>query len=174
MKIGVLNIQGSVAEHFEVLRKLGVEAVLVKKIEDLVGLSGLIMPGGESTTIGMLMGEMKEVIVDRAKEGMAVWGTCAGAILMARMGLMDVEIERNAYGRQQESFETEVGFNGKMVPAIFIRAPKILSVGEGCEVLAKFENDIVAACEGKMLVTTFHPELTDDLSVHRYFLEITG
>lgn len=174
MKIGILNIQGSVGEHLEALKKLDVEAVLVKKPEDLRGLDGLILPGGESTTIGKLMdfAGLKKEIKKRVKRGMAVWGTCAGAILMGQLGLINIEVERNAYGRQQESFETEVNFNGKKIPAIFIRAPKILQVGGDCEVLAKYEDDIAAAVERKMLVTTFHPELTDDLSVHLFFSKI--
>ena len=176
MKIGILNIQGSVEEHFKALRKLSVDAVLVKKPVDFKGLDGLILPGGESTTIGKLIAwtGLEKEIVKNVKKGMAVWGTCAGAILMARMGLTNIEVERNAYRRQQQSFETEVKFDGKKIPAIFIRAPKILRVGDGCEVLAKYEDDIVAVCEGKILVTTFHPELTDDLSIHRYFLKIMG
>ena len=174
MKIGILDIQGSVEEHFEALKKLDVEVVLVKKPEDLRGLDGLILPGGESTTIGKLMdfAGLKKEIKKRVKRGMAVWGTCAGAILMAQLGLINIEVERNAYGRQQESFETEVEFGGKKVPAIFIRAPKILRAGSDCEVLAKNDGDIVAVAEGNMLATTFHPELTDDLTVHRYFMKI--
>ncbi len=176
MKIGILNIQGSVAEHLEALRKLDVEVVLVKKPEDLRGLEGLILPGGESTTIGKLMdfAGLKKELKQRVKRGMAVWGTCAGAILMSQLGLINIEVERNAYGGQQESFETEVDFDGIKIPAIFIRAPKILQMGEDCEVLAKYDDDIVAVREEKMLVTTFHPELTDNLSVHRYFLEVAG
>ncbi len=172
MKIGILNIQGSVAEHLEALRKLDVEAVLVKKPEDLRGLDGLILPGGESTTIGKLMdfAGLKKEIKQSVKSEMAIWGTCAGAILMAQLGLINIEVERNAYGGQQESFETDVDFEGKNIPAVFIRAPKILQVGGDCEVLAKYEDDVVAVREGKMLATTFHPELTDDLTVHRYFV----
>jgi len=172
--IGILDIQGSVEEHVEVLKKLSVDVVLVKKPEDLKGLKGLILPGGESTTIGKLMdfAGLKKEIKKRVKRGLAVWGTCAGAILMAQLGLINVEVERNAYGRQQESFETEILYDGKKIPAIFIRAPKILLAGDDCEVLAKHDGDIVAVREEKMLVTTFHPELTDDLTIHLLFLEI--
>lgn len=172
MKIGILDIQGSVEEHVEALKKLQIEAVFVKKVEDLKGLDGLILPGGESTTIGKLMdfAGLKKELKKRVKRGMAVWGTCAGAILMAQLGLINIEIERNAYGRQQESFETEVLFNGEKIPAIFIRAPKILLAGDDCEILAKYDDDIVAVREGKMMITTFHPELTDDLTIHRYFV----
>jgi pyridoxal 5'-phosphate synthase pdxT subunit len=185
MKIGILDIQGSVEEHFSALSRLEVEAILVKKNEDLSDLSGLIIPGGESTTLGKLLRKFKlrDAIIDRVREGMAVWGTCAGAILLAKevvgeeqadtLGLMNIVIERNAYGRQLDSFEGEVSFAGKRkVEAIFIRAPKIVRIGEGVEVLARNGDEIVAAREGKIMVTTFHPELTSDLSVHKYFVGI--
>lgn len=194
MKIGILDIQGSVKEHTESLRRLGVMPVLVKLPEDLEGLSGLIIPGGESTTIGKLLKRfgLGEAIKKRVKEGMAVWGTCAGAILLAKrfagdnvggqkvanLGLMDITIERNAYGRQLESFETQIEFDlesgatGRLVPAIFIRAPKIAEVGKNVKILAKDNGWITAVREGKFLATTFHPELSDDLSVHRYFMEM--
>lgn len=175
------------------MRRLGVEPVLVKLPEDLEGLSGLIIPGGESTTIGKLLKRfgLHEAIKKRTKEGMAVWGTCAGAILMAKrvdgdkvgekvatLGLMDIAIERNAYGRQLDSFETQIEFDcgggsmGRIVPAIFIRAPKIAEAGKNVDILAKDKGWIIAAREGKFLATTFHPELSDDLCVHRYFMEM--
>ncbi len=213
MKIGVLDIQGSVEEHFNSLQRInGVEAVLIKKISDLEGVKGLIMPGGESTTIGKLLKRfgLDLEIAKRFKAGeLAIWGTCAGAILLAKeivgreqadsLKLMDITIERNAYGRQVDSFETELNFNfeiekgrgyevvGKSVgknvkskekngeqkiPAIFIRAPKIKSVGKGVKILAKYEGEIVAAREGKLFATTFHPEMTDDLKVHQYFVKM--
>lgn len=184
MKIGVLDIQGSVEEHFAMLSSLsGVEAVLVKKVSDLHGVRGLIIPGGESTTIGMLLQrfELADEISKLFKAGqLAIWGTCAGAILIAKkivgretadsLGLMDIVIERNAYGRQVDSFETEIEFEslGK-IPAVFIRAPKIKSVGKGVTVLAKYYGEIVAAREGCLLATTFHPEMTDNSLVHQYF-----
>ncbi len=186
MRIGILDIQGSVAEHFEALKKLDVEVVLVKKLSDFEGIAGLILPGGESTTIGKLLDwyDLKKEIVKRAQAGMPVWGTCAGAILMAKeivgdektdgLGLVDVAVRRNAYGRQLESFEGKVNFGGKMIPAVFIRAPKIVSFGGAVDVLAENDGEIVAAREGTLLITTFHPELTDDLSVHLYFLEMCG
>ena len=185
-KIGILDIQGSVAEHCEMLRELGVDFVRVKNIGDLEGVDGLIMPGGESTTIGKLLRiyGLGEAISKRVGEGMALWGTCAGAILMAKevrggavdgLGLMDIVISRNAYGRQVDSFECQLEFGGefspgKLVPAVFIRAPKIEAVGEGVEVLVRYNGEIVAAREGRMLVTTFHPEMTGDLTVHRWFV----
>jgi pyridoxal 5'-phosphate synthase pdxT subunit len=191
MKIGILDIQGSVEEHFDALGRLGpeVEPVLVKKAVDFEGLDGLIIPGGESTTISKLLRrfELDRVLKDRVQEGMAVWGTCAGAILLGSeivessemgsetgdvepLGLIDISVERNAYGRQLDSFEAELEFDGKNVPGVFIRAPRISRVGDGVEVLAKFEEEIVAARDGRVLVTTFHPEMTDDLSVYRYFV----
>lgn len=189
MKIGVLDIQGSVEEHFAALEGVrGVEPILVKTVKDLDRVAGLIMPGGESTTIGKLLrifGLREEIIKRVVKGNLAVWGTCAGAILMAKklvgkesadsLALMDITIERNAYGRQVESFETEIEFNfgvPAVIPAIFIRAPKILEVGKGVKVLAKYEGEIVAARKGKLLVTNFHPELTEGLEVHKYFAEM--
>jgi len=181
--IGVLDIQGSVKEHKEALQKLGVEVVLVKKNEDLEGLAGLIIPGGESTTIGKLLkrfGIDKE-ISRRVEEGMAIWGTCAGAILLAKdvnggevdgLKLIDAKVERNAYGRQIDSFETEIKFANIKIPAVFIRAPKILSVGDGVEVLAKLDGEIVAAKSGKIIISTFHPELTESTKFHQWFLEL--
>lgn len=189
MKIGILDIQGSVEEHFAALQKLQkisqkkstgkiFEIILVKKKEDLTGLNALIMPGGESTTIGKLLRrfDLRNEIIKSVKRGMTLWGTCAGAILMAKkisgeqqadsLNLMDIEIERNAYGRQLDSFETEIYFKTKKIPAVFIRAPKIKSVGKDTEILAEYNNEIVAVRQGKMLVTTFHPEMTDDLTVY--------
>lgn len=173
MRIGVLDIQGSVEEHVASLERIGVEAVLVKTVADLCEVDGLIMPGGESTTIGKLLRKfgLGEAIVARAREGMPLWGTCAGAILMAGdLGLMDIDVERNAYGRQLDSFESVVEFAGAEVPAVFIRAPKIVRVGANCEVLARHGEDVVAVREGGLLATCFHPELSTDETVHRYFV----
>lgn len=188
MKIGVLDIQGSVDEHLEKLRELseelGFEVVRVKEPRDLADVVGLIIPGGESTTIGMLLRRfgLRDAILARVADGMAVWGTCAGAILLAKnisgeqkadtLGLMDIEVVRNGYGRQLDSFEGVVSFDGADVPAVFIRAPKIASVGDRVEVLASLHGDVVACREGKLMATTFHPELTSDLSLHRYFLKL--
>lgn len=190
MKIGVLALQGSFKEHVDTLKKLGVLVVPVKSVEDLEGVKGLIMPGGESTTIGKLLKKtgLDEAIKDRLKEGMAVLGTCAGAILLAKniagkdqadtLKLMDITIERNSYGPQIESFEMQLEFDlgrgtqGRLVPGIFIRAPRIIEVGNGVEILARNLTEIVAAREKNLLVTCFHPELTDDLAVHKYFLEM--
>jgi pyridoxal 5'-phosphate synthase pdxT subunit len=182
-KIGILDIQGSVEEHLAALNKLDVEPVLVKTVEALKKVDALIMPGGESTTMGKLLRrfELRDVLIKRIEDGMPVWGTCAGAILLAKniegnqtadgLEVMDVTIERNSYGRQVESFETEIKFNGKNIPAVFIRAPRILKIGDGVEALSHEGEDIVAAREGNMFVTTFHPEMTEDLSVYEYFLD---
>jgi 5'-phosphate synthase pdxT subunit len=185
MKIGVLALQGAFREHIEALRKLGAEAVEVRLPEQLEGLDGLIIPGGESTTIGKLAVKygLQEAIRHYAQAGKPVYGTCAGMILLSRdvgrdqplLGVMDVKVERNAFGRQLDSFETDLdipALGDKPFPAVFIRAPKIESVGDGVKVLAKLpDNTPVAAQQGNMLVTAFHPELTDDLRFHTYFLE---
>ena len=186
MKIGVLALQGDFAEHQVMLESLGADVIQVRLPEHLDGLNGLIIPGGESTTIGKLatayglMGPMKEF-----GKSHAIWGTCAGAIFLSKeahrpqplLELMDIAIERNAFGRQVDSFEIslDVPCLEKNVPfhAVFIRAPLIESVGENVEVLAKLEDGrIVAARQGKLLATSFHPEITNDDRFHRYFLEL--
>ena len=185
MKIGVLAAQGAFREHIEKLRQLGVAAMPVRMPEELEGLDGLIIPGGESTSIGRLMRDYKltQAIRDKVRNGMPVFGTCAGMILMARksydasfepLGLMDITVRRNAFGRQRESFETELNvpaLGTKPFPGVFIRAPLIEHVNGTVEVLARLaDGTIVAAREDKMLALVFHPELTDDLRFHRYFL----
>jgi 5'-phosphate synthase pdxT subunit len=189
MKIGVLASQGAFIEHVEKLRQLGVEAMPVRLPEELEGLDGLIIPGGESTAIGRLMRGYKltEAIRDRVKQGMSVFGTCAGMILMAGkgddpafepLGLMDIAVRRNAFGRQVESFETELNvpaLGEKPFPGVFIRAPLVEQVNGTVEVLARLaDGTIVAARDGKMLALAFHPELTDDLRFHQYFLEMVS
>jgi 5'-phosphate synthase pdxT subunit len=184
MKIGVLALQGAFREHIEALHKLGVEAVEVRLPEQLEGLDGLIIPGGESTAIGKLAVKygLQEAIQRYAQQGNPVYGTCAGMILLSKdvgrdqplLGVMDVKVERNAFGRQLDSFETDLdipALGDEPFPAVFIRAPKIESVSDGVEVLARLPDGApVAAREGNMIVTAFHPELTDDLRFHRYFL----
>jgi 5'-phosphate synthase pdxT subunit len=187
MKIGVLASQGAFIEHIEKLRQLGVEAMPVRLPEELEGLDGLIIPGGESTSIGRLMRDYKltQAIRDKVKNGIPVFGTCAGMILMARknnaadfepLGLMGIAVRRNAFGRQRESFETELNvpvLGAEPFPGVFIRAPLIEQVNGTVEVLARLtDGTIVAAREGKMLALSFHPELTDDLRFHQYFLKI--
>ena len=183
IKVGVLGIQGSIEEHVDMLGKIGVSAVIVKDEKALGQIDGLIMPGGESTTIGLLLKKtgLDKAIKKRAKEGMPIWGTCAGAILMANnfarekadsLKLMNISIDRNAYGRQLDSFETDLKFDGKDIPAVFIRAPKIVDKGGDVEILALDGSEIVAARENKMMVTTFHPELADSTVVHECFVKM--
>lgn len=190
MKIGVLALQGDFAEHQVMLESLGAEVVQVKLPEHLNGLNGLIIPGGESTTIGKLATAYG--LIEPLKlfgKTQAIWGTCAGAILLAKdarrpqplLELMDIVIERNAFGRQVDSFEVDLNVSGlnlhgkTEVPfhAVFIRAPLIESVGKGVEVLSTLEDGrIVAARQGKLMATSFHPELTRDNRFHRYFMEL--
>jgi 5'-phosphate synthase pdxT subunit len=186
VKIGVLALQGAFREHIVSLEALGVSAVAVRLPEQLEGCAGLVIPGGESTAIGKLMTTygFYEPIQERHVGGMAVWGTCAGAILIARtildalpgqrsLGLMDMEIRRNAYGRQVDSFEAPLRVAGLDEPyvGVFIRAPWIERVGEGVEVLARHDGRIVAARQGRLMATSFHPELTGDPRIHRLFVE---
>jgi 5'-phosphate synthase pdxT subunit len=184
MKIGVLALQGAFREHIEALRELGVEAVEVRLPEQLEGLDGLIIPGGESTAIGKLAVKygLQEAIRRYVSGGNPVYGTCAGMIMLSKdvgmdqplFGLMDIKVERNAFGRQLDSFETDLdipALGDKPFPGVFIRAPRIEEVGQGVEVLAKLQDGTpVAAQEGNIIVTAFHPELTHDLRFHRYFL----
>jgi 5'-phosphate synthase pdxT subunit len=189
MKIGVLASQGAFIEHISVLNKLNTEAVPVRLPGELKGLDGLIIPGGESTTISQLMTSYKltDKIAALAREGMPVFGTCAGMILMAReisgnttqsLGLMDITVKRNAFGRQVDSFETDLKIPvlGKNpFPAVFIRAPIIERYAKNVEILARLDDDTpVAVRQGKLLGTAFHPELTDDLRFHEYFLKMAS
>lgn len=185
--IGVLALQGDFAEHEAKLRSLGAETREVRLPGDLDGLDGLIIPGGESTTITRLLAmyDLLEPIRSFAR-ARPVWGTCAGMIVMAKrateldregLELMDIAVERNAFGRQVDSFETDLtirGVHGAPVRAIFIRAPLITEVKPGVEVMAALEDGrIVAARQGQLMVTAFHPELTDDSRLHEYFIEMT-
>ncbi|ETE01502.1 pyridoxal 5'-phosphate synthase glutaminase subunit PdxT [Streptococcus pseudopneumoniae] len=188
MKIGILALQGAFAEHARVLDKLGVDSVELRNLEDFQKyqneLSGLILPGGESTTMGKLLRDqhMMTPIREAILSGLPVFGTCAGLILLAKeitsqdeshLGTMDMVVERNAYGRQLGSFYTEAECKGVgQIPMTFIRGPIISSVGEDVEILATVDNQIVAAQEKNMLVTSFHPELTDDVRLHQYFINI--
>ncbi|HSW58803.1 MAG TPA: pyridoxal 5'-phosphate synthase glutaminase subunit PdxT [Dehalococcoidales bacterium] len=190
MKIGILALQGAFIEHHVLLRKLSVDAAEVRLPADLKGLSGLIIPGGESTTILKLMHTfdlfqpLKQMIV----AGLAVWGTCAGMICLAKsvsntqqsvltpLGVMDIKVKRNAFGRQVDSFEADLDvpqIGEKPYHAVFIRAPLIEKVGDSVHVLAKLKNGtIVAAQQNKLLVTSFHPELTEDTRFHEFFLKM--
>lgn len=188
MKIGILALQGAFAEHERVLERLGVENVELRNLEDFQKyqkeLSGLILPGGESTTMGKLLRDQDMLIPIREAilSGLPVFGTCAGLILLAKeitsqdeshLGTMDMVVERNAYGRQLGSFYTEAECKGVgKIPMTFIRGPIISSVGEDVEILAIVDNQIVAAQEKNMLVTSFHPELNDDIRLHQYFIEM--
>jgi 5'-phosphate synthase pdxT subunit len=192
MRIGVLALQGDFAEHLAMLARLGVQGREVRLPEDLDGLDGLIIPGGESTTIGKLAEDYKlmEPLREFGKTK-AIYGTCAGAIFLSKdahrkqplLGLMDITVERNAYGRQVESFETEFDVpvlkgldkGDRPVHAVFIRAPLIEKVSGKAEALAALpDGRIVAAQEGKLLATAFHPELTGDDRFHRYFLKLAA
>lgn len=185
MRVGVLALQGAFREHILDFEALGVPAVAVRLPDQLDGLDGLVIPGGESTAISKLMRTygFYSAIRGRHTQGMAVWGTCAGAILMATeiadalpdqepLRLMDAVVRRNAYGRQADSFEADLSITHMGAPftGVFIRAPLIESVGDSVEVLARHSGQIVAAREGDLLATTFHPELTGDPRLHRYFL----
>ena len=187
VRIGVLALQGDFALHARALARSGVEAVEVRKPEALEDVAGLIIPGGESTTLLKLMGEWEFVpaIEKFHAAGKPIFGTCAGLIVLARevenprqfsLGLIDVTVERNAYGRQRESFEAPgtAVLNGRRAPLtmVFIRAPRILRMGAGVESLAEHGGETVMARQGSVLVATFHPELTDDTTVHRYFCDL--
>ncbi len=186
MKVGVLALQGAFREHIYALEALDVGAIAVRLPEQLHECAGLIIPGGESTAIAKLMEAygFYEPILARYDEGMAVWGTCAGAILIAKsvvdgvrdqrsLALMDATVRRNAYGRQVDSFEADLDFShiGGSYRGVFIRAPWFDAVGQDVEVLATHDGHAVAARQGTLLATTFHPELTGDPRIHRYFIE---
>jgi pyridoxal 5'-phosphate synthase pdxT subunit len=191
MKIGVLALQGDFAMHVRALARCGpeVEVVEVRKPEQLEGLDGLVMPGGESTTLLKLMdaGGFVPALEKFHAGGRPIFGTCAGLILLARevtspaqfsLGLIDVGVERNAYGRQRESFEAAgtAQLEGGPAPVemVFIRAPRIRRVGEGVQTLARHDGEAVMARQGTILGATFHPELTDDATVHRYFCRMVA
>jgi 5'-phosphate synthase pdxT subunit len=174
MKIGVLALQGNFREHAAMLRRLGADAVEVRKPEQLEGLDGLVVPGGESTTFMRLMRLYGlEDAIRRFQQ--PVFGTCAGLIVLDRkhLGLVDVEVARNAYGRQVFSFEADLDLAGddKPLRGVFIRAPRVEAAGDDVEVLAKLDGKPVLLRQGRFLVATFHPELTDDTRVHELFLD---
>jgi 5'-phosphate synthase pdxT subunit len=190
MTVGILALQGDFREHEAMLRRIGVPTVQVRLPKHLEQVERLIIPGGESTTIGKLMVlyDLLEPVRERARRGMALWGTCAGAILMAKqiaegrpagqpaLALMDLRARRNAFGRQQESFEAELTIpqlGEEPLRAVFIRAPILEAPSPAVSVLARLEDGrIVAAQQGRLLATCFHPELTGDDRMHRYFLEL--
>lgn len=187
MRVGVLGLQGDFQEHLATFRALGAEAIDVRRPEQLAGVEALVIPGGESTTIGKLAERYGFIpaITQRASEGMPVWGTCAGAIFMAKevpghphpiLGLMHMTVERNAFGRQVDSFEADLevrGMAGGPFHAVFIRAPRLGTLGKDVEVLAALDDgSVVAVREGNLLATAFHPELTTDRRFHELFLRL--
>ncbi len=185
--IGVLAIQGDFLEHRNMLDSIGIESVEVRLPEQLENIDGLIIPGGESTTIVQLIDiyEMRQPLVEKVRKGLAVWGTCAGMIVIAKhlkdkrpnpLVLMDIEVSRNAFGRQIDSFETNLDINGMDGPpmhAIFIRAPLVTEIGNGVEILAEVDQGKpVAVKQNRILATSFHPELTEDPRMHIMFANI--
>ena len=189
MKIGVLAIQGDFIEHIALLGKLGVDGRQVRLPDQLEDLDGLIIPGGESTTLSRLMSmyHLREPVAQMAQQHKTVWGTCAGMIMMAHeiteedpipLQLMDIGVQRNAFGRQIDSFEQDLniaGFNASPFHAIFIRAPVIIRVGDGVKVMAALpDGRPVAVRQDNMLATSFHPELTSDTRFHQYFLDLAA
>jgi len=192
LKIGVLALQGAFLEHANMLRRLGAEPVEVRLPKDLAGLDGLIIPGGESTTIGKLATQygLLDPLHQFIDDGKVVWGTCAGMIFLAkdigetgsgghvvppRLAVMDITVDRNAFGRQVDSFEADVqlAFADEPFRAVFIRAPLIEETGEGVEILARLDdNRIVAVRQSNLIATAFHPELSGDIRFHQYFLHM--
>ena len=184
MRIGILALQGAVREHTLSLSRLGIESCVVKRAGGLSGIDGLILPGGESTTMSLLAhGELLERLRALARAGFPMFGTCAGMILLAKevdkrpseyVGAIDITVERNASGRQVDSFEAMLDIEGigNDVPAVFIRAPYIVRSGSGVMLMAWHDGFAVMAREGNVLVCSFHPELTDDVRIHRCFIEM--
>ncbi len=188
-RVGVLALQGAFREHVAALDEVGVEAVEVRLARDMEGLDGLVIPGGESTTMSKLIDayELEEPIRALHARGGALFGTCAGMIVLAAtavdgrpdqryLGLIDIDVRRNAYGRQPASFEAPLRLSGEdlPLPGVFIRAPQIERMGEGVEVVAELDGRPVAARQGSVLVTAFHPELTADRRLHRRFAQMLG
>ncbi|WP_342433775.1 pyridoxal 5'-phosphate synthase glutaminase subunit PdxT [Neobacillus sp. FSL H8-0543] len=185
VKIGVLALQGAVREHIRSIEECGVEAIAIKRKEELKEVDGLILPGGESTAMRRLIDkyDFMDALKEFAADGKPMFGTCAGLILLANnivdynaphIGVMDITVERNSFGRQRDSFEADLAIKdvAESFPAVFIRAPHIVEAGAEVEVLAKHNDRIVAAREGQFLGCSFHPELTDDHRITAYFVEM--
>ncbi|GFP19369.1 5'-phosphate synthase pdxT subunit [Candidatus Hakubella thermalkaliphila] len=186
IKVGVLGLQGDVREHLLMVADCGAEGVVVKRQEDLKGIDGLIIPGGESTTMGRLMQkyDLIEPIQEMGREGVPIYGTCAGLILLAvktveggqpLLELMDMVARRNAFGRQVDSFEADLqvkGIGDEVFHAIFIRAPWIEEIRDQVDPMAEVEGKIVMAREGNLLVSAFHPELSQDIRIHQFFIDM--
>lgn len=186
IKVGVLDLQGSVTEHMKILEKIdNVEPVRVKYKEDLDNIQGIILPGGESTTLGKLLKDFNiyDTLKGKIEKGLPVWGTCAGMILLAKdiegqeesyFKVIDIKVKRNAYGSQLNSFSIEEkleDIDKERIELVFIRAPYITTVGSNVVILKKVRENIVAAKEKNVLVTSFHPELTEDTRFHKYFID---
>ena len=188
MKIGVLALQGDFHEHMSCFKKLNVESSEVRSKPDLENVDALVIPGGESTTISKLLKSTKldEMIVKKSSEGMAIWGTCAGLIMISKnikendpmpLGLLGITVSRNYYGRQIDSFVENIKFDSGNIPfeAVFIRAPAIVEIEKSVKTIAKSENNMpVAVRQNNILGTSFHPELTNDLRIHKYFIEMVA
>ena len=187
MKVGVLALQGAYASHLQTFASIGVEVLEVRTPEDLETIDRLVIPGGESTTISMLLDSngMRVPIQESISEGMPVFGTCAGMIVLARevldgrddqkpLGVIDITVRRNAFGRQVDSFESEIEVSGldEPFPSVFIRAPIVESIGEGVEVYARVDEKIVLCGTDSILVASFHPELSNDARIHEMFLSL--
>lgn len=184
--IGVLALQGAFVEHISIIKALGHNAIEVRTIEELESVEAIILPGGESTAMGKLLNDfdMKKPLINKIESGLPVWGTCAGMILLAskiegskdiHLGLMDITVKRNAYGRQLDSFITEEIVNSvskEPVPMVFIRAPYIVDMKRDVKLIHKVEGNIVAVRQKNMLATSFHPELTDNTKFHEYFINM--
>lgn len=184
--VGILALQGDFAEHARMIERLGARTMQIRRASELQFVDGLVIPGGESTTIAKLTGETTDpifdTIIERAKAGMPIYGTCMGSIFLAReiedstqgrLALMDIKVRRNAFGPQRESFECNLEIpelGDEPITAVFIRGPIVLSCGPKVQVLARVSDGIVMARQDNLLVTAFHPEITDDLRVHRFFL----
>lgn len=185
-KIGVLAMQGAFQKHLDMIKKIGAEGIEIRRAEDLDSIDGMIIPGGESTVIAKLLikNDILNSVLDKVKSGMGLYGTCAGMILMASrveesdqplLSLMNITVKRNAYGRQRESFEAAFEVNGfaeSLFHGIFIRSPKVTDYTGGVEVLAEYEGIPVLVREGKLLASSFHPELTGDPRIHQLFLSM--
>jgi 5'-phosphate synthase pdxT subunit len=187
MKVGVLALQGDVREHIEALSSCGVEALAVRRASEIESIDALVLPGGESTTIAQLaeVFGIFDLIKNKINNGMPVYGSCAGMILLAdqildakegqkSFGGLDITVRRNAFGRQVDSFESDISFNDgsdELIRAVFIRAPWVEKVSDSVKVLASIDNHPVAVRSNTALATSFHPEITGDLRVHRYFIE---
>ncbi|MBV8172413.1 MAG: pyridoxal 5'-phosphate synthase glutaminase subunit PdxT [Candidatus Eremiobacteraeota bacterium] len=185
-RIGVLGLQGDVEEHLAMLRRLKADARTVKTAHDLAEVDGLIIPGGESTTVGAMLNRfgLTKPLIERVKEGMPVWGTCMGMIVMAEhvvgssqptLGLLNIDVKRNAFGRQVESAEVPLaisGLSGKPFPGVFIRAPWIESARDNAKIMASLDGKGVMVRQGNLLGTSFHPELTDDPRIHKLFIDL--